>query len=171
MPFVMCNRVPIAEWQLGNAHVFLYSVFQLNPIEPGSMSVPKVKVNYWNSLIDGIHGNSSLTHLTKSRPDKASRQNYLAGTKIMRSVWTHLQILGHIEDARELGLVIMFAPHVPLSHWVHDELAYRWRLSLKEIKYKHVSVLWTDQGAVAKFMLQWQTYSSKTCTPLGNEKP
>lgn len=42
----------------------------------------------------------------------------------------HLQVLSHIQDARELGLVILLTPHVPLCHRVHDELPNGWRLAL-----------------------------------------
>lgn len=42
----------------------------------------------------------------------------------------YLQVLGHIQDAGQLGLVVLLPSHVPLSHRVHDQLPDRGGLAL-----------------------------------------
>lgn len=42
----------------------------------------------------------------------------------------YLQVLGHIQDAGQLGLVVLLSSHVPLCHRVHDQLTDRGGLAL-----------------------------------------
>lgn len=44
---------------------------------------------------------------------------------------TNLQVLGHIQDARQFSLVVLLPSHVPLSHRMHYELTDGRRLSLE----------------------------------------
>lgn len=44
---------------------------------------------------------------------------------------TNLQVLGHVQDAGQLGLVVLLSSHVPLCHRMHDELADGRRLALQ----------------------------------------
>lgn len=51
----------------------------------------------------------------------------------------YLQVLGHVQDAGQLGLVVLLSSHVPLCHRVHNQLADGWGLAL-QIQQKNNTV-------------------------------